>query len=248
MNKKEYLLNYLINVSFLLYFLILIVERTLSVVLTFVNDINIFSNGFDTFVYLLVFISIFGWLIYMSIRCRYSFVALIKKDVQIPFIDLCVASGILLLSGMVHTHYTTGLIQFISYGILIIGILLKVILIKGNNLYKWLSFFYLVAFSMAIPVTYYSLIELHTLFHVLEGVSSIALVLVFTYLLILIFKGKDNLFILWPIVLALVLDIPLIVMRWKEEINYFVLIFISLSFILFAIGYIITNRRNKAHV
>ena len=245
---KNKTLPFLINICFFLYFIILIVERTFSVVLSFVDGINIFANGFNTYVYLLVFVSILGWLVYMLIRCRKACVALFKNNVETPFVDLCIASGILLLSGMVHTERTIPVVQFISYGILIVGILLKVIMMHketDNKLLLWLSFVYLVCFSMAIPVVYHSLIELHILFHVLEGVTSFVLVGIFTYLLILIFKGKNNLVIIWPIIIAVILDAALIVLRWKEEINFFVLIFISLSLIMFVIGYVVSIKHKQ---
>ena len=113
------------------------------------------------------------------------------------------------------------------------------ILIKTKNIaLKWLSFAYLVAFSMAIPVMYHSNVDLHVLFHIIEAVASFALVILFTNLLLMLFSDKDDLFMLIPISAAVLLDIPLIILRWNEEINWFVLIFISLSFILFVIGYI----------
>ena len=240
---------YIINICFWLYFIILIVERTISVVLSFVNVANIFSDGFNCYVYLLVFASVAAWLFYVIMKCRKSIKGLFKFDVDIPFIDLCVASGTLLLSGMVHTYYTIPVIQFISYGVLIVGILLKVITLhkdSDNKLLLWLSFIYLVCFSMAIPVMYRTFIELHILFHIIEGIASFVLVGFFTFLLILIFKGKNNLFLLIPIIVAVVLDTPLIILRWNEEINYFVLIFISLSLITFVIGYFVSIKTKQS--
>nr|MCR5505411.1 hypothetical protein [Bacilli bacterium] len=128
MDKKKRFFNYLINLCFFLYFLILLVERSLSVILSLTHKVNLFANGFNAYVYLLTFISIAGFIIYLSLRCRNNVKALFKMDTEISFKDLCIASGILLLSGMVHTEYTIPVIQFISYGILIIGILLKVIM------------------------------------------------------------------------------------------------------------------------
>lgn len=245
-------LNYLINLSFYLYFLILIVERTLSVVLTFVNGINIFSNGFYGYTYVLVFVSFALWLIYLLLRCRKSIKTLFKPSEEYEYKDLCVASGLILLSGMVHTEYTIPVIQFISYGILIIGILLKVILLSKNSQNKpllWLSFVYLVCFSMAIPVMYRSFIPESVLFHIIEGISSFCLVLIFTFLMSLLFDEREDLFIPSTILLALALDLPVIILRWNEEINYFVLIFLSLSFLTFIVGIIlkvITKKKIKA--
>lgn len=245
MSKNNRVLTYLINLSFYLYFIILLVERVVSVSLSFANGINIYGNAFDGYVYALVFLSIVGWLVFLLLKCRDSLKALFIFNENINFNYLCFASGILLLSGMVHTHYTISVVQFISYGILIVGILLKVIMNKGNALLKWLSFSYLVSFSMAIPVMYQSLIEAHVYFHIIEGVASFILVGVFTYLLLLLFNERDDLFISWAIFAAIFFDVTLIIMRWEEEINVFVLIFISLSFVLFLAGTVVKVLNKK---
>ena len=239
--KHKNTLTYLINLSFFLYFLILIVERTLSVVLSLTNGVNLYADGFNGYTYSLVFLSIGGFIIYLVLKCRDNIKALFIRRENIDFKHLCIASGILLLSGMVHTEYTIGAIQFVSYGILIVGILLQVIInvhSGGNKVLHWFSFAYLVAFSMAIPVMYRSFIELHILFHIVEGITSFLLVGLFTFFLLLVFKGNDDLFYLIPIIVTVILDTLLIAMRWNEEINVFVLIFVILSALIFIAGFI----------
>ncbi len=248
MDKKTNVLSYLINLSFFLYFIILIVERALSVILSITNKVNLYGNAFHGYTYTLVFISIAAFLVYLIIRCRPNIKALFHVDPGVGYRDLCIASGILLLSGMVHTEYTISGIQFASYGILIVGILLRVILNAPKAKSKfllWLSFAYLVSFSMAIPVMYPSAIELHVLFHIVEAVASVALVAIFTLLMILLFEEHEDLFFIVPIVLVVVFDSFLIGIRWTEEINYFVLIFAVLSFILFTVGLIYKAARVK---
>ncbi len=248
MQKNKSLMTYFINLCFFLYFLILIVERTISVVLSFVNNVDVFGNAFNGYIYLLVFLSIIGFIVYLVTKCRPHVKALFKPVEELNFVSLCIASGILLHSGMVHTEYTIPVVQFISYGVLIIGILLQVIVnhkTSNNKPLLWISFVYLVCFSMAIPVMYHSLIELHVLFHILEAITSITLVITFTYLFIFIFKGESDLFKLWPIITAVVLDAILIALRWPEEINFFVLIFISLAALTFLLGHILKLAKKK---
>jgi len=248
MQKNKNLMTYFINLCFFLYFLILIVERAISVVLSFANSVNVFGNVFNGYVYSLVFLSIAGFIVYLVMKCRPHVKALFKPVEQLNFVNLCIASGILLLSGMVHTEYTIPVIQFISYGILIVGILLQVIVnhkTSDNKPLLWISFVYLVCFSMAIPVMYHSFIELHVLFHILEAITSVALVIAFTYLFIIIFKGESDLFKLWPIIIAVVLDAVLIALRWQEEVNFFVLIFISLAALMFLLGLILKLAQKK---
>lgn len=240
MKNKSKTLIYFINLCFFLYFVLLIVERSISVILSLSNNINLYGARFDGYVYTLVFVSIVGFLILLIVKCRPNIKALFKPNEDLKFGWLCIAGGVLLLSGMVHTHYTISGLQFASYGVWILGILLKVISIHSKNENKallWLSFAYLVAFSMAIPVMYHSVIESHLFFHVLEAIGSITLVVAFTYLLIRLFNDNGNLFPLWPIILAIVIDVPLIVLRWNEEINFFVLIFTALSTALYIVGF-----------
>ena len=246
MKNKSKTLTYFINLCFFLYFVLLIVERSISVVLTLSNNINLFGTAFDGYVYSLVFLSVIGFLVLLILKCRPNIKGLFKPTEDLRFDWLCIAGGVLLLSGMVHTHYTISGLQFASYGIWILGILLKVISIHHKNVNKvllWLSFAYLVAFSMAIPVMYQSLIEAHVFFHILEAVGSIALVGAFTYLLLRLFNDNGDLFPLWPIILAVVIDVPLIIMRWNEEINFFVLVFIVMSTAAYIVGFAYKMRK-----
>ena len=246
MKNKSKTLIYFINVCFFLYFVLLIVERSISVALTLSNGINLYGNAFDGYVYSLVFLSVVGFFVLLIVKCRPNIKAVFKPSDNLRFDWLCVAGGVLLLSGMVHTHYTISGLQFTSYGVWIVGILLKVISIHHkaeDKVLLWLSFAYLVAFSMAIPVMYQSMIEAHLFFHILEAVGSITLVGGFTYLLLRLFNDNGDLFPLWPIVLAIVIDVPLIVLRWNEEINFFVLIFIALSTAIYIVGFAYKMRK-----
>ena len=245
MKSKSKTLTYFINLCFFLYFVLLIVERSISVALSLSNGINLYGTAFDGYVYSLVFLSIVGFLVLLIMKCRTNIKALFKPSEDLRFDWVCIAGGILLLSGMVHTHYTISGLQFASYGIWILGILLKVVTLhsaSSNKPLLWLSFAYLVAFSMAVPVMYPSQIEAHVFFHILEAVGSIALVGAFTYLLLRLFDDKEDLFLLWPIVVAIVIDVPLIVLRWSEEINFFVLIFLVLSAALFLTGFLYKKK------
>ena len=143
MKNKSKTLTYFINLCFFLYFVLLIVERTISVVLSLSNNINLYGNAFDGYVYSLLFLSVIGFLVLLIVKCRPNIKAIIKPSDDLRFDWLCIAGGVLLLSGMVHTHYTISGLQFASYGIWILGILLKVISIHSkseNKVLLWLSF------------------------------------------------------------------------------------------------------------
>ncbi|MBQ7243901.1 MAG: hypothetical protein IJS52_06825 [Bacilli bacterium] len=245
MKNKSKTIAYLINLCFFLYFVLLLTERSISVILSLSSGVNLFGTAFDGYVYSIVFLSAIVFMVLLILKCRPNVKALVKPNEDLHFGSLCLAGGVLLLSGMVHTHYTISGLQFASYGIWILGILLKTISIHSSSDNKpllWLSFAYLVAFSMAIPVMYPSQIEAHVFFHALEAIGSIALVGAFTYLLIRLFHDNAGLFSPWPMILAVVIDVPLIALRWTEEINFFVLIFIVLSALLFLTGFLYKKK------
>ncbi len=241
MNKQQRILTYLANLSFFIYFLLLLTERIVSIVLSLVNGVHLYGDAFNGYVYSLCFVSIAGFFVYLLLRCREHIVALFRFGEELDFRDLCIAGGILLLSGMVHTEYTLSVLQFISYGIWIVGILLQVNLNvheAKSKVHLWLSFAYLVSFSMAIPVMYRTAIASHVAFHILEAIASILLVGVFTWFLLVVFDGGDNLFKPIPLLALIVLDVPIVAMRWNEEVNAFLLIFLCLSVAIYLADFI----------
>ena len=250
--KTDNKIKYAINLLFFLYFMILLEERIMSIVWTFIKGVNIFNDGFIGFVYITIFISIIGFFILLILKNRNAIKALYSIDDEsiekIDFKQLCIASGVLLLSGMVHSEYSVPVIQFISYGLLIIAIVLQAIINNknsNNKLILYISLIYLICYSMAIPVTYRSSLSYHVLFHIIEGFTSYFLVMSFTCLMIFVFMGKENLFHPAHFITALVLDALIIGLYWPEVINYFVLIFISLTTILFVAGRIVICITNK---
>ena len=60
-----------------------------------------------------------------------------------------------------------------------------------------------------------------------------------------LYEGREDLFSLPYIVIAVALDAALIALRFPEEINFFVLIFISLSLVLFLIGKFVSAFAKK---
>lgn len=240
--KKENKYLYLINVLFYIYFAILLCERAISVTLTLTNGINPYGSLFNGFVYTTIFVSIIGFIIYLFTKCRTSLTGFKNKDElveKINFRNLIIASGILLLSGMVHSEYTIPVIQFVSYGFLILAIVFRTVMLFDKSNDKpllILTVIYLVCFSMAIPVVYPSNINAHVGFHIVEFIASYLLVGSFTWMFVCLFENKINK-VLLPlfIVLAFALDASLIALRWNEEINVFLFIFIVLSTILYLV-------------
>lgn len=239
MEKK---MNLWIKICFLAYFVILITERLISVIMTATSDCDMFAGNYDKFTFVTVFLSLGIFLIFLLLKGRSVFKF---KEENPDYKGICIASGILLLSGMVHTQNTIVAIQFVAYAFLIAAILLKTILINkssDNKKILWLSFAYLICFSMAVPVMYHSNMSTHFVFHLYEIAVTYLLVGLFTFLLVRLFDEEENLFLLVPAIIMVVLDAGLIIWRWQEEINYFVLIFVILSLILFVVGFILLKK------
>jgi len=233
--------------TFLAYFVILFAERTQSIVRILASGESLFSTRFDGYVNILTVVSLTATAFLLITSNRGFWHALFSGDTTgfgtANITMLCLTAGVLLLSGMVHTEYTIPVMQFVAYGVLIAGLALQTVLsvqAGGNAFNLWYSLVYVVAFSMAIPVMYKSSISQAVLFHILEAITAAALVVMFTFLLLKIMKGEGADLLLWvPFVTMLVLDAVLIVMRWKEKVNTFVLIFASLSTVLFVVGKIL---------
>lgn len=249
-NGHVSILRYFINLSFVLYFVILFAERTNSLVRCFA-DKGVKHDALDIYMYILVILSLAGSAAFLVIKQSAMFAGLFTRSTEVyGKIDLgllSIAAGIILFSGMVHTEHTIPGIQFASYGALVAAMVLQTADRTGqgqNNFALWITLFYIVAFSMAIPVVYRSEIDRHTLFHILEIVVSAVMIVSFTIMMRRLFVGNGiGLFNICIIVFAAIGDALLIAMRWKEKVNSFVLIFIVLSVVLWTIGKIAVTGR-----
>ena len=236
-------LKIVISWSFLLYFVILFAERVQSLIRTALSGQGFFSSGFACYVNMLTVLSTVATVVLLAGFNGGFWRSLVSGDAELNTNMLCITAGVLLLSGMVHTEYTIPGIQFAAYGVLIVGLVLQTVITAQNGapLFKlWYSLVFLIVFSMAIPVMYHSEIEHAVLFHVLEAVTAFALVILFTYMMMRVMSGEGVNLLMWvPFLVMLIPDAVLIAMRWKEEVNWFVLIFAGLSTVLFVAGKII---------
>lgn len=237
----------------LLYFLILTVERVISLVSVFTGDFSSY-DALDWYMTVLTVASIIGAYAFILTKCKITVREYDNgKTSASPtvgegeFGKLAIAAGILLLGGMVHTHGTIPPIQFASYGMILVSMAIHTaqqVNAHGNGLLRWLSFSYIVAFSMAIPVVYHTAIELSWLFIPLEIVVSAGMVVLFTVMLRGFYNGTGEYgFPLPPFLAALVGDAAVLALRWNEEINFFVLIFICVSTVLYIAGRIVKSRK-----
>lgn len=243
-----------LKIGFLLaYFLILTVERVISLVSVFMGDFSVY-DALDWYMTALTLFALFGAYVYLITRCELFVKSYSSENISSivsgkNFGRLSIAAGILLLGGMVHTNGTIAGIQFASYGMILISMAIhtaRQVKANGGGLTKWLSFAYIVAFSMAIPVVYHSDISLSWLFIPLECVVSAGMVVLFTIMLKSFYEGDGEYsFSFLPFIVMAIGDAAVIYLRWSEEINFFVLIFASLAAVLFVVGRLFKAKGKK---
>lgn len=226
------------------YFIILFAERAQSLIRSFADsNVSVWGSGFSRYVNGICILSLAAFLILLLAINRDFLKSLFVKDTAVNYKMLCITIGVILISGMVHTEHTIPAIQFGSYGLLIVALIIctaKNNASSGNSLLLWMSLVYLIFFSMAIPVVYESGIKNAGLFHIIEAVTSLVLVAGFAYLSYRVFAGQAvNLFLICPIVVAIIGDAIVLAMRWKEYVNSFVLIFLVASVVMWIAGFIV---------
>lgn len=259
MNNKTNITELLKSLLFFLYFVILTAERIISLAAV-VSD-NILERGvaFDLYTVSVTVSAIIGGWGYLLIKGGKLLKLSAVKRAE-DFFQPSIATGILLLGGMVHTHGTTAPIQFAAYGCLLasMGIFCgECIARDGKNgngaaLVRWLSFAYITAISMSIPVVYgvscsKSECNLCVPHHVIEVTVSVGLTAVFTYMLYCFYK-KDAVSSFSPLIIfaAVIGDGLLLFFGWHAEVNYFVLVSVCAAAVLWGIGKAAARRfQNK---
>ncbi len=254
--KKKISLDLLKMLFLLAYFLILTVERMISLVTVFTGDFSAY-NALDHYMTLMTMLSVVGAYVFLAVKGKFALFkgengkrSLVPVSSPGSYKVLSISVGILLVSGMLHTHGSIPPVQFVSYGFILASMAIHTAQNAKEAGYadrKWLSFAYIVAYSMAIPVVYHTEIELAFLFIPIEIVVSLGMVVMFTLMLVPFYSEKAECsFSLLPFLTALFGDALVLSMRWHEEINYMVLIFICATTILWFTGTILgINSENK---
>lgn len=235
-----------ISWCFMLYFVILLLERVQSIIK--ISADGILTSVFNSYASIVVAMSLVATAILLAIKCKGFWESLFNNAAKPDYLWLSVTAGVMLISGMVHTAHTVAPVQFAAYGALIAGMILRTVQTTkgtGNTLSWWFSLAFVVALSMAIPVVYSTGIKQATLFYVIEAVVTLALIVSFTMLLINIMTGNGANLLWWiPAIIVLLGDTLVIALRWRERINFFVMFFAIITIALFAIGKLLFANRN----
>ena len=255
--KRTLLLNKFEIIGFLLYFIILFCERLLALIFSVKggDEYSLLSgNGFNYAAYAITAASLLAGTILAVKPCIKMYRAFVSNEVydfKTQTKPLALAVAVLLFGGMMHTGFTLAGAQFAAYGFLIAAMIVRVVevCLEGEDKYlSIVSVIYLTLFSMTIPVAYISFMNapLRELFFAAEFVAVFALVPTFGYMLYLLMKEGVTSFS--PILPAamLLLSGATVALQWKEKINYFVLIFVGLTVLVYLAFGIFALRRISA--
>ena len=157
----------------------------------------------------------------------------------------------LLYGGMMHTGFTLAPIQFVAYGFLIASMIVRTVEKckedKSKRFASIVSVIYLTLFSMTVPVCYIAL-KLGALtipFYIAEFAAAFVLIPVFGLMLFKFFNdGITNFSIINPLIM-LILSGAAVALKWSEEINAFVLIFVILTTVFYLAFGIAAGKKSK---
>ena len=117
---------------------------------------------------------------------------------------------------------------------------------KSKRLASIVSVIYLTLFSMTVPVCYIAL-ELGILtipFYVAEFVAAFALIPVFGVMLYKFYVSGITSFSIINPAIMLILSGATVALKWSEEINYFVLIFVILTMLFYLSFGLIASKKS----
>ena len=251
------LTNKLKITGLLVYFIVIFTERLLAVILSFHHG-GVYAldsgNYFNYITYCITVLSLIAGVI-LSVKPFFGLLKSLFSKELYPFEEnyksIVIAAMAFLYGGMMHTGFTIAPVQFIAYGFLIASMIVRTVeKCRGDKAKRFssiVSVIYLTLFSMTVPVCYIAL-KLGGLtipFYIAEFAAAIILIPVFGLMLFKFFKeGVTSFSFINPLVM-LVLSGSAVALKWSEEINAFVLIFVILTLVFYLIFGILAGKRNK---
>ncbi len=238
-------LNKLKSIGLIVYFVVLFAERLLAAILS-INNGGVYAvNSGIIFNYITYSVTIIS-LIAGTILSAKILLDLIKRlfskelyDFDRNYKGIVIAAMAFLYGGMMHTGFTIAPVQFVAYGFLIFSMVIRSIEKckedKSKRFVSIVSVIYLTLFSMTVPVCYIatSLGSMTIPFYLAEFLAAFILIPVFGIMLHKFFvSGVTSFSIIYPAIM-LVLSGATVALKWCEEINYFVLIFMVLTILFY---------------
>ncbi|MBR1862357.1 MAG: hypothetical protein IJ796_10975 [Lachnospiraceae bacterium] len=242
-----------------LYFIILFVERLLAVILSVKSGGEyalVSGNIFNYFAYGVTAVSLLAGTALM-IRVIPGMLISILSSREYAFSEnyrrIVIAAMAILFGGMMHTGFTFAPMQFVAYGFLIASMVVRTIECCRNRRSSALRFasivsiIYLTLLAMAVPVSYIShqSMPIMAVFYVVEFCAVIVLVPVFGKLLLVFYdKGVTSFSFIYPVILILLSGFT-VALKWTEEINWFVLIFLVLTEVFYLSFGLVARRKSR---
>ena len=248
-------------IGLILYFIILFIERLLAIILSFKMGGEyalVSGNVFNYIAYGITAVSLVGGLVLMIKVLPAMFVSVFTSkeyDFASNYKPVVIAAMAILFGGMMHTGFTVAPVQFVAYGFLIASMVVRTIECclevksgvapdgdagatpagKRRRFASIVSVIYLTLLAMAVPVSYISFqdMPMRAVFFAVEFTAVFVLVPVFGMLLLQFYEtGVTSFSFVYPM-LMLILSGLTVALKWKEEINWFVLIFVVLTMLFY---------------
>lgn len=253
--SKKTLFSKLKLIFLVLYFLILFVERLLAVILSVKNGGEyalLSGNTFNYFAYGVTAVSQLAGTVLM-IRVIPGMLISVFSSREYAFAEnyrrIVIAAMAILFGGMMHTGFTLAPMQFVAYGFLIASMVVRTIECysadKNSRYSSIVSVIYLTLLAMAVPVCYIShqAMPLKAVFFAVEFLAVFVLVPVFGKLLLIFYdKGVTSFSFIYPVILILLSGFT-VALKWTEEINWFVLVFLVLTEVFYLSFGLIARRK-----
>ena len=257
------LLSKLKLIGLILYFLILFAERLLAVILSWNHggEYALTSgNVFNYIAYGITAVSQVAGFAMMIVVLPKMFVSVFtgrKYDFAANNRTIVIAAMAILFGGMMHTGFTIAPVQFVAYGFLIASMAVRTIECcreakeekalggKGRKLASIVSVIYLTLLAMAVPVSYISFqdMPMRAVFFAVEFAAVFVLVPVFGVLLRKFYETGVTSFSPGYPLLMLIFSGLTVALKWKEEINWFVLIFVVLTTVFYLCFGLIARKK-----
>ena len=257
--RKKTLFSKLKLIFLVLYFIILFVERLLAVIISIKSGGEyalISGNIFNYFAYGVTAVSLLAGTV-LIIRVIPGMFISIFTTREYAFSEnykrIVIAAMAILFGGMMHTGFTLAPMQFVAYGFLIASMVVRTIECCRENgssdvrFASIVSVIYLTLLAMAVPVSYISHQSMLILavFYVVEFCAVFVLVPVFGKLLLIFYdKGVTSFSFIYPIILLLLSGLT-VALKWTEEINWFVLVFLVLTEVFYLSFGLIARRKSQ---
>jgi len=266
MNKTQSIVtNKLKIIGLLIYFAVLFCERLIAIILspTHCNwntdkyrDAYTFANG-NPFNYVTLAVTVISLIagVILSIKPLIGMIGRLFSKECYPFEDnhkkIIIAAMAMLYGGMMHTSFTIAPIQFVAYGFLIASMIVrcveKCIEDREHRFSSIVSVIYLTLFSMTVPVCYIAceLGKMTIFFYIAEFAAAFVLIPLFGKMLYRFYNvGYADFSFIYPLIMFVLSGLA-VILKWSEEINFFVLIFVVLTSLFYLAFGIAAGKKAK---